>query len=99
MAGPPGDLDIRQGQPGAPAPGPMSKTISAPTSPTRGGGFLQRVQSLTGVAKEMTSNITSQMMDSAKQFQQQPSQLTNRLPPRNENSLNLLVIDDANTDW
>ena len=108
---PPSDLNIRgQQQAGTGgAPGQQQqqqpinpKTTSAPTSPAKGGtSLLQRVQSLTGVAREVTSNITSSVMASADQLRQQQgtAQALVRLPARAENCLVLLVIDDANTDW
>ena len=110
---PPSDLNIRGqqaatgGAPGQQQPQQQQqppinpKTTSAPTSPAKGGtSLLQRVQSLTGVAREVTSNITSSVMASAGQLGQQgTAQALNRLPARAENCLVLLVIDDANTDW
>ncbi|XP_049823931.1 synapsin [Aethina tumida] len=70
---------------------PGSKTTSAPSSPAKSReSLLQRVQSLTGQAKEQGASILGAAVSSA------TSRVTATVSGRH---LTLLVIDDQNTDW
>ncbi|CAH0555463.1 unnamed protein product [Brassicogethes aeneus] len=68
-----------------------SKTTSAPSSPAKSReSLLQRVQSLTGQAKEQGASILGAAVSSA------TSRVSATVSGRH---LTLLVIDDQNTDW
>ncbi|KAL0277912.1 UNVERIFIED_CONTAM: hypothetical protein PYX00_005027 [Menopon gallinae] len=72
---------------------PKAKTISAPSSPAKSReSLLQRVQSLTGQAKEQGASILGGAVSAAQQVAQRPSFNKDRC-------YTLLVIDDQNTDW
>nr|CAH7718828.1 unnamed protein product [Callosobruchus chinensis] len=74
-------LNLRQG----------SKTTSAPSSPAKSReSLLQRVQSLTGQAKEQGASILGAAVSSATRVTSQVS---------GGRHLTLLVVDDQNTDW
>ncbi|XP_034240248.1 synapsin [Thrips palmi] len=78
---PPDSLNLR----------PNSRTTSAPSSPAKTReSLLQRVQSLTGVAKEHGSQILGTAVSAANAVR--PSYNKDRC-------FTLLVIDDQNTDW
>ena len=67
-----------------------SRTTSAPSSPSKNReSLLQRVQSLTGQAREQGAQIIGAAVSTA----------TNRVSLNKEKYFTLLVIDDANTDW
>nr|XP_023029085.1 synapsin [Leptinotarsa decemlineata] len=69
---------------------PSSKTTSAPSSPAKSReSLLQRVQSLTGQARDQGASILGAAVSSA-------SRVTSSVSGR---YLTLLVIDDQNTDW
>ncbi|XP_044007362.1 synapsin [Aphidius gifuensis] len=67
-----------------------SRTTSAPSSPAKTReSLLQRVQSLTGAARDQGASILGAAVGG-----------TNRIPPYNKDRcFTLLVIDDQNTDW
>lgn len=67
-----------------------SKTTSAPSSPAKTReSLLQRVQSLTGAARDQGASILGAAVGG-----------TNRIPPYNKDRcFTLLVVDDQNTDW
>ncbi|CAH1979532.1 unnamed protein product [Acanthoscelides obtectus] len=68
-----------------------SKTTSAPSSPAKSReSLLQRVQSLTGQAKEQGASILGAAVSSATRVTSQVS---------GGRHLTLLVVDDQNTDW
>jgi hypothetical protein len=77
------------------------KTTSAPTSPTRtsANSILQRVQSLTGAAKEVGRDLIANVGG------QIGSQLSGgvvggvKLPGKKENTFYLLIVDDSDTEW
>lgn len=72
---------------------PKAKTISAPSSPAKSReSLLQRVQSLTGQAKEQGVSILGGAVSAAQQVAQRPTFNKDRC-------FTLLVIDDQNTDW
>lgn len=69
---------------------PDSKTTSAPSSPAKSReSLLQRVQSLTGQARDQGASILGAAVSSA-------TRVTSSVSGRH---LTLLVIDDQNTDW
>ncbi|KAF7263827.1 hypothetical protein GWI33_001064, partial [Rhynchophorus ferrugineus] len=69
---------------------PGSKTTSAPSSPAKSReSLLQRVQSLTGQARDQGAHIIGAAVSSA-------TRVTSVVSGRH---LTLLVIDDQNTDW
>ncbi|RZB38955.1 Synapsin domain containing protein, partial [Asbolus verrucosus] len=69
---------------------PGSKTTSAPSSPAKSReSLLQRVQSLTGQARDQGASILGAAVSSA-------TRVTSSVSGRH---LTLLVIDDQNTDW
>ncbi|XP_066260981.1 synapsin [Euwallacea similis] len=69
---------------------PGSKTTSAPSSPAKSReSLLQRVQSLTGQARDQGASILGAAVSSA-------TRVTSVVSGRH---LSLLVIDDQNTDW
>ncbi|XP_030761632.1 synapsin, partial [Sitophilus oryzae] len=69
---------------------PGSKTTSAPSSPAKSReSLLQRVQSLTGQARDQGAHILGAAVSSA-------TRVTSAVSGRH---LTLLVIDDQNTDW
>ncbi|BFF90928.1 synapsin [Drosophila madeirensis] len=72
----------------APAP---PRGVSAPTSPAKSReSLLQRVQSLTGAARDQGASILGAAVQSA----------TQRTPAFNKDKyFTLLVLDDQNTDW
>ncbi|KAH8267341.1 hypothetical protein KR018_011795, partial [Drosophila ironensis] len=72
------------------APGPP-RGVSAPTSPAKSReSLLQRVQSLTGAARDQGASILGAAVQSA----------TQRAPTFNKDKyFTLLVLDDQNTDW
>ncbi|KAH8385995.1 hypothetical protein KR200_012177, partial [Drosophila serrata] len=72
----------------APAP---PRGVSAPTSPAKSReSLLQRVQSLTGAARDQGASILGAAVQSA----------TQRAPTFNKDKyFTLLVLDDQNTDW
>ncbi|XP_011495025.1 PREDICTED: synapsin [Ceratosolen solmsi marchali] len=85
--------------PGAPPPGsdlslilrPGSKTTSAPSSPAKTReSLLQRVQSLTGAARDQGASILGAAVSGATRGQGFGSK---------DRFFTLLVIDDQNTDW
>ncbi|CAB0005557.1 unnamed protein product [Nesidiocoris tenuis] len=82
---PPSSLSFGRAGPGS---GPGSKTTSAPSSPSKTReSLLQRVQSLTGAAKEQGANLIGAAVSTAR-------------PAFNKDRcFILLVIDDQNTDW
>ncbi|KAL1116564.1 hypothetical protein AAG570_005036 [Ranatra chinensis] len=87
-APPPTSLNLSGGGRGAPPQG-GSKTTSAPSSPAKTReSLLQRVQSLTGAAKEQGASLIGAAVSSAAR----PSYNKDRC-------FTLLVIDDQNTDW
>lgn len=102
---PPGNLPISVAStaPSTSIFGGSSKTTSAPTSPAKSSSFLTRVQSLTGVAREYTSSVASQVVSTASSYVAGGggSGLLGgkMLPAREVGVLCLLVIDDMNTDW
>lgn len=68
-----------------------SKTTSAPSSPAKSReSLLQRVQSLTGQARDQGASILGSAVSSA-------SRITSSVTSGRH--LTLLVIDDQNTDW
>lgn len=70
---------------------PGSKTTSAPSSPAKSReSLLQRVQSLTGQARDQGASILGAAVSSA-------SRVTSSVTSTRH--LTLLVIDDQNTDW
>lgn len=70
---------------------PGSKTTSAPSSPAKSReSLLQRVQSLTGQARDQGASILGAAVSSA-------SRVTSSVS--SGRYLTLLVIDDQNTDW
>lgn len=70
---------------------PGSKTTSAPSSPAKSReSLLQRVQSLTGQARDQGASILGAAVSSA-------SRVTSSVT--STRYLTLLVIDDQNTDW
>ncbi|KAF5307893.1 hypothetical protein FQR65_LT06460 [Abscondita terminalis] len=70
---------------------PGSKTTSAPSSPAKSReSLLQRVQSLTGQARDQGASILGAAVSSA-------SRVTSSVSSTRH--LTLLVIDDQNTDW
>lgn len=72
---------------------PKAKTISAPSSPAKSReSLLQRVQSLTGQAKEQGVTLLGGVASAAQQVAQRP--VFNK-----DRCFTLLVIDDQNTDW
>lgn len=90
-AGPPGQAVQQSGQPPSSLSfsRPGSKTTSAPSSPAKTReSLLQRVQSLTGAAKEQGASLIGAAVSSAAR----PSYNKDRC-------FTLLVIDDQNTDW
>ncbi|XP_014209297.1 synapsin, partial [Copidosoma floridanum] len=90
--------------PGAPPPGsdlslnlkPNSKTTSAPSSPAKTReSLLQRVQSLTGAARDQIQNIQgSSILGAAVTGATRGQGFGGK-----ERCFTLLVIDDQNTDW
>ncbi|KAH8307688.1 hypothetical protein KR044_009503, partial [Drosophila immigrans] len=76
--------------PAAAAPAPP-RGVSAPTSPAKSReSLLQRVQSLTGAARDQGASILGAAVQSA----------TQRAPTFNKDRyFTLLVLDDQNTDW
>ncbi|XP_021964581.1 synapsin [Folsomia candida] len=77
-----------------PVPPPSSKTISAPTSPSRSSSvnIFQKLQSsVSGVASNISSNI--------QQFTGTGLSGGVKIPYKDPTTLILLVIDDHNTDW
>ncbi|XP_018336341.1 synapsin [Agrilus planipennis] len=71
---------------------PGSKTTSAPSSPAKSReSLLQRVQSLTGQARDQGASILGAAVSSA-------SRVTSSVSGSGKH-LTLLVIDDQNTDW
>ncbi|KXZ75661.1 Synapsin-like Protein [Tribolium castaneum] len=69
---------------------PGSKTTSAPSSPAKSReSLLQRVQSLTGQARDQGASILGAAVSSA-------TRVTSSVSGR---YLTLLVVDDQNTDW
>ncbi|KAK6635056.1 hypothetical protein RUM44_000305 [Polyplax serrata] len=71
---------------------PKAKTISAPSSPAKSReSLLQRVQSLTGQAKEQGASILGGAVSAAQQVA--------RPAFNKDRCFTLLVIDDQNTDW
>ncbi|XKL66672.1 hypothetical protein PGB90_010092 [Kerria lacca] len=69
-----------------------SKTISAPTSPAKTReSLLQRVQSLTGVARDQGASLIGAVTQSASSVRQQTY--------NKDKHFTLLVIDDSQTDW
>lgn len=71
---------------------PGSKTTSAPSSPAKSReSLLQRVQSLTGQARDQGASILGAAVSSA-------SRVTSSVSSSGRH-LTLLVIDDQNTDW
>ncbi|KAH8359416.1 hypothetical protein KR093_006532, partial [Drosophila rubida] len=76
--------------PTAAAPAPP-RGVSAPTSPAKSReSLLQRVQSLTGAARDQGASILGAAVQSA----------TQRAPTFNKDRyFTLLVLDDQNTDW
>ncbi|KAL7731057.1 hypothetical protein ACLKA6_014271 [Drosophila palustris] len=77
--------------PAAAAPAPP-RGVSAPTSPAKSReSLLQRVQSLTGAARDQGASILGAAVQSA----------TQRAPAFNKDTryFTLLVLDDQNTDW
>lgn len=70
---------------------PGSKTTSAPSSPAKSReSLLQRVQSLTGQARDQGASILGAAVSSA-------SRVTSSVSSGRH--MTLLVIDDQNTDW
>lgn len=97
-AGPPGSSGAG-GPPAGPAPdlslsfskGPPPRGVSAPASPAKSReSLLQRVQSLTGAARDQGASIIGAAVSSA----------TRNAPAFNKDRcFTLLVLDDQNTDW
>jgi hypothetical protein len=81
--------------------GPPPRGTSAPTSPSRStssGSIFQRLQSVTGAARDVTRDITSQVISTV-QAGVGGGQANVKVPYKDPNTLIVLVIDDANTDW
>ncbi|XP_017482035.1 PREDICTED: synapsin-like isoform X2 [Rhagoletis zephyria] len=85
--GPELSLSFGGGKQAAPAP---PRGVSAPTSPAKSReSLLQRVQSLTGAARDQGASILGAAVQSA-----------TRAPAFNKDKyFTLLVLDDQNTDW
>jgi len=78
-----------------------SRTISAPTSPTRSSNsILQRVQSLTGAAKEVGRDLISSASSAVGAATLGGGTVGGvKLPLKNEGVYYLLIVDDSDTDW
>ena len=101
---PPSANEVRGHGPAQPQPPPLpsqprpnSRTISAPTSPTRSTSILQRVQSLTGAAKEVGRDLISSAVGGAMVGGGTVGGV--KLPLKKEGVYYLLIVDDSDTDW